>query len=253
MPFAVNTATASYLFNVSRLSFEPFAVVTDTSFSPTKLSSGSVSNSYLDNTTFIEGVTTRYELSPLRHLVLVVRGSESVYSHASTGLPQRDNTGLSVLAGIDYVADGIFRYRALVGYQVREYASSAIKSHSDPIVEADVIWSPSQLTSVEAKVNRQIVDATDPLQASYTDTALRLQVEHEYLRNVLLNAHVSAELAQFESGGGQQTLYGAGLGATWLLNETQRVSLTLDHLQSTSNNRPSYHDESLLLKYSIGI
>ena len=254
VPFQVNSGTASYLFNLSRLSFEPFALLNDTTYSATRLGGGSsVSNSYLDNTMVTEGVTARYELSPLRRLVAVVRSAESSFSHTTPGVPRRDSVDVSVLGGIDYVADGLFRYRALVGYQIREYASAAIKSQNAPIVEADVIWTPSLLTTVEATANRKIVNSTDPLIPGYTDTAARLQVEHEYLRDVLLNAHTSVELAQYERDGGRQTLYGAGVGATWLLNHTQRVSATFDHTQSSSNTRANYRDESVLVKFTAGI
>ena len=254
VPYQVNGGTASYLFNLSRLSFEPFALVKQTAYSATRLGGGaSQSNSYLDNTTVTEGVTARYELSPLRRVVAVVRSAESSFSHATPGLPRRDSTDVSVLGGIDYVADGLFRYRALVGYQIRDYASAAIKSQNAPIVEADVIWTPSLLTTVEATVNRKIVNSTDPLVPGYTDTAARLQVEHEYLRDVLLNAHTSVEMAQYENNGGQQTIYGLGVGATWLLNHTQRVSATFDHTQSSSNTRANYRDESVVVKFTAGI
>ena len=254
VPYQVNSGTASYLFKLSRLSFEPFVLVADTSYAPTKLGGGaSQSNSYLDNTTVTEGVTARYEFSPLRQAVVVVRSAESSFSHQVVGQPRRDSVDVSVLGGIDYVANGVFRYRALVGFEVRKYASAALRSQTAPVVEADVIWTPSLLTTVEGTVNRKIVNATDPLTASYTDTAARLQVEHEYLRNVLLNAHTSVEQAQYQNNGGQQTIYGAGVGATWLLNQTQRVSATFDHTQSSSNTRPNYSDESLLLKFTAGI
>ncbi len=254
VPYQVNAGTASYLFNLSRLSFEPFALVNETTFSATPLGGGaSTSNSYLDNTTVTEGVTARYELSPLRRLVAVVRSAESSFSHALPGLPRRDSVDVSVLGGIDYVADGLFRYRALLGYQLRNYDSPALKSQNAPIVEADVIWTPSLLTTVEATANRKIVNSTDPLVASYTDTSARLQLEHEYLRDVLLNAHGSVELAEFQDSNGRQTIYGAGVGATWLLNHTQRLSATFDHTQSSSNTRANYRDETMLLKFTAGI
>ena len=257
VPYHVNGGTASYLFNLfnlSSLSFEPFALLNDTTYGATQLGGGrSQSNSYLDNTTATEGVTARYELSPLRRLVAVVRSAQSSFSHPTPGLPRRDSVDVSVLGGIDYVADGLFRYRALVGYQIRDYASAAIKSQNAPVVEADVIWTPSLITTVEATVNRKIVNSTDPLVAAYTDTAARLQVEHEYLRDVLLNAHGSVESAEYQNNGGQQTIYGLGVGATWLLNHTQRVSATFDHTQSSSNTRANYRDESVLVKFTAGI
>ncbi len=253
VPFQVNTATASYLWNLSRLSFEPFALVSDSTFSSIRTNGVLQSNTFLDNTTFTEGVTARYELSPLRHAVFVVRSSESDFSHTLAGSPRRDSVSVSVLGGLDYVADGIWRYRALAGYQVRDYASSTYKSHSAPIVEADVIWSPSLLTTVEATANRRIVDSNDPTVADYTDTTLKLQVEHEVRRDVLASAHVGYEQALFQNGGGQQTIVSAGAVASWLLNRNLKLSATYEHAQSISGTRASYSDDTALLGFTLGI
>ncbi|WP_158745773.1 outer membrane beta-barrel protein [Acidisphaera sp. L21] len=255
VPFQVNGGTASYLLNLSRLTLEPFATLNDYVFSASRISGVSQSNSYLDNATVTEGVTARYEFSPLHHAVLVVRGTQSNYSHQLSGVAKRDSSGVSVLGGLDYVADGLWRYRALVGYQERNYVSSTYKSQAAPIVEADVIWSPSRLTTVEATANRRIVDSTDPLTPSYTDTTLQLQVQHELQRNLLLSARVGYEQASYDSNGGQQTIYNGGVTATWLLNQNQnqKVSASFDHLKSSSRTRSSYTDDQVLLGFTVGI
>ncbi len=198
-------------------------------------------------------MTTRYELSPLRRAVFVVRSSESAFSHPLAGVPRRDSVSVSVLGGLDYVADGIWRYRALAGYQVRDYAASGYKSHSAPIVEADLIWSPSRLTTVEATASRRIVDSNDPMVADYTDTTAKLQVEHEVQRDVLASAHVGYEQALFQNGGGQQTILSAGTGVTWLLNRNLKLSAVYQHAQSISGTRASYSDDTVLLGVTIGI
>jgi hypothetical protein len=253
VPFAVNGGTVSYLLNLSRLTVEPFATVTNYTYSASDVSGVSQSNSYLNNTTFTEGVTTRYEFSPLHHAVLVVRGTQSNYSHQLAGIAKRDSNGVTVLAGLDYVANGLWRYRALVGYQQRDYVSSSYKTQSAPVVEADVIWSPSVLTTVEATANRRIVDSTDALTPSYTDTSLQLQVQHELERNVLVNARAGFEQASYQSGGGTQTIYSGGVGATWLLNRYQKVTARYDHIKSSSRVRASYSDDQVVVGFTIGI
>jgi hypothetical protein len=253
VPYQVNTITASYLWNLSRLSFEPFAIVSDTTYSSIRTNGVLQSNTYLDNTTFTEGVTTRYQLSPLRNAVFVVRSSESDFSHTLAGSPRRNSVSVSVLGGLDYVADGIWRYRALAGYQIRDYSASSYKSHAAPIVEADVIWSPSVLTTVEANLNRRIIDSNDPTVADYTDTAAKLQVEQEVRRDVLASAHVSYEQALFQNGAGQQTILGAGAGVTWLLNRNVKLSASYEHAQSISGTRASYSDDTMSLGVTLGI
>ena len=253
VPYQLNGGSASYLLNFSRLSLEPFTTVNNFTYSSSRTNGVAQNNQYLNNTTVDEGVTARYELSPLRHAVFVVRSSESDFTNPTPGTPRRNSVGVSVLGGLDYVADGVWRYRALAGYQVREYASSTYKSHSAPIVEADVIWSPSQLTTVELTANRRIVDSNDPLVADYTDTMAKLELQHEVRRDVLVSAHASYEQALFESGGGQQTILNAGATATWLLNHNLKANATYNHAQSVSGTRSSYSDDTLLLGLTAGI
>ena len=64
--------------------------------------------------------------------------------------------------------------------------------------------------------------------ASYTYTSAKWSVEHEYLRNVLLNASATARQASFSQTGGQQYGIAFGAGATWLINHNLRLSLTYD-------------------------
>ena len=251
-PFQVNSGTVSYLLNLSRLSFEPFVTVAKTSYSDVRLGNTIQVNNYLDNTAVTEGVTTRYELSPLHHAVFVVRGTESDYNHSTAGAISRNNSRVSVLGGLDYVASGVWRYRVLVGYQFQQYTSSAATSQATPIVEGNVIWTPTLLTSVELTANREIRTSTDPLTASYTDSFVKLQVEHEYKRNLLFNVHVSTEQAEYQQNGGHQTLVGVGAGSTWLLNRNQRVVTTYDHTKSLSNTRQKFDEDVFLVRFSVG-
>ena len=53
-------------------------------------------------------------------------------------------------------------------------------------------------------------------------------MDHEYLRNVLLNASATVRQATFNQSGGQQFGVAFGAGAAWLINRNLRLSLTYD-------------------------
>jgi hypothetical protein len=63
--------------------------------------------------------------------------------------------------------------------------------------------------------------------SGFTYTAGKLGIDHELLRDVLVNASVGLRHAAFLQGG-QQAGESAGVGVAWLFNRFARVSATYD-------------------------
>ncbi len=179
IPYTLDDVRASYTTTFSRFSFTPDVDFTRLTFSNLTLISVNgtpvpqpvnglvlgipINQSYQDRDILEGGVTGRYEFSPLRNAVLVVRDYNTEYfsSQANAFGPERSSNAIEVLAGLDYVASAVLRYRALIGYEIRDFQAPQYKSHSAPIVEGNVIWQPSGVTTVTAKVLRSIEDAAD--------------------------------------------------------------------------------------------
>lgn len=184
--------------------------------------------SYRNRVVVSPSVTAQYELAPRRNLVFVVRDASASYSNNLPGIGRRDYNDISVLAGVDLDASGSLRYRILAGYQVRLFSSSQYKTLQSPVLEAAAIWTPTGLTTVTGSVARRIQDSADESTAGFTGTGLQLTVDHEYLRNVLLNANAGFALNEYDQGQGKQTRYTTGAGVTWLLNRNMRLGATYD-------------------------
>jgi len=58
----------------------------------------------------------------------------------------------------------------------------------------------------------------------FTYTSAELRVDHEYRRNVLLNAETGVRLAEYQQNGGTQTQYYASAGVSWLINRKMRLT-----------------------------
>ena len=140
----------------------------------------------------------------------------------------------SLLAGVVYAIDGTIQLRLLAGYEARTFSSAAYKTIEAPVVEAAASWTPSGLTTVTASAARYIEDAASEAVVGLTETALRLGVDHEYRRNIVLSAS-AAWLHDTYQQGGQQALYEAVLGATWRLNRTLRLGATYQFYSRQSN------------------
>lgn len=273
IPYTLDDVRASYATTFGRFGLTPAVDFEHLSFSNLKLFSingapipgpvgGTVAGvpinqSYRDRDILEGSVTGRYEFAPLRNAVLVVRDVNTDYnsSQASDFGPARSSNAVEVLAGLDYVADAVWRYRALVGYEVRDFNSPLYKSHSAPIVEANVIWQPSGLTTVTAKLLRTIEDASDENVSGYDYTSAKLSVDHEYARNILLSGYLAAQRADYLQTTNNETYYGVGAGVTWLVNRHVRLTATNDVTQreASSNFGPNYFENVTLLQIRLGL
>ena len=236
--YSVDDVRTDYTIDLGRLSFVPNVDLSDYNFDNATILGVNTGQQYRDRVVATGGVTTRYELSDANHLLLVLQGVDSHYTQPQPGQPTNNSTSFLAMAGIDYQANGVFRYRLLAGVEHRDFASSTFKSRTAPIVQAGVIWTPTGLTTVTGTVSRTIEDVTAEGTEGYVYNNANIVVDHEYLRNVLLQGRVGFQAAQF-LGGGSQDSYSIGGGVTWLLNRHMRLSANYDYVDqhgSSSGN-----------------
>jgi hypothetical protein len=264
LAYTVDDYRLGYNFNTAgRFSLSPDVDYSTYSFG----SSAGSTATLIDNRAVLqEELVSRYEFSTLRYAVLVLRGTEISYNSLPAGTPSPNSIGGTVLAGLDYAAAGVFRYRILVGYQVRKYASRDISSLSAPTVEASVIWTPTRLTTVTATLRNDIQDAADQSITGFTYTAGRLSVDHELRRNVLLNAFGDIQHGAFPStkaalantalaqNAGSQNTYAGGVGVTVLLNRNVRLSaryVLSEHSASGVGATGAYSDNTAIVSFEF--
>jgi hypothetical protein len=183
--------------------------------------------SYRDRIVAQGGVTLRYELAPLRTLVLLAQAIGQDYTNTPQGQPSPDSIAYQLLAGIDYDDDTVWHWRALLGVETRRFAASAFRTQDNLIAEAALGWSPDGMTSVTATLSRETGDAAQSGTSGATYTAARLALDRECLRNLILRAYLGWQRADYFQGASQSGTL-AGIGLTWVLNRTVRLALTLD-------------------------
>ncbi len=236
--FKIDAVHADYRVPINRVFLAPAFDVSSYSYSSGAVlgNTSTYSQSYRNRLVFTPSLTVGYEFSPRRSALIVVRNSVSSYSNRQPGLPTRDYNDAAVLAGLDYDLNGLIRFRILAGYEVRTFQSSAYRTIQSPVVEGSVIWTPTGLTTITGTAQRRIEDSADEGTAGFTETSLRLRVDHEYLRNVRLQANTGVYLGEYGQGGGNQTLFTFGAGADYLLNRNVSLSASYDFAARNSTN-----------------
>ena len=91
-----------------------------------------------------------------------------------------------------------------------------------------MIWTPTGLTTLTGSVDRTIEDDASEGTTGFVYTRVRLIVDHEYLRNILLQGRFSVQHAFYLPAAGNETIDNVGASVTWLLNRHLRVILAYD-------------------------
>jgi len=235
IPYTVDDLRSDYTFDLGALKITPNVDLSLWRFGETTtLNNQPFPQSYRDRNVLQGGVAFRYELSGRTSLLLVLQGTNSQFvKPQATELPPLSSSSALALGGIDYEYDGVWRYQLLAGMEYRAFRG--FPNHTSPVLQGTVIWTPTGLTTVTASALRTIADPTTEGSSGYTDSRLQIRVDHEYLRNVLLDAEAGFENAAYFQGGGQSG-YNVGGGITWLLNRDLRVSV---HYQFTERSSGS--------------
>ncbi len=236
--FQLDDIRASYAVAAGRWAIEPAIDVTHWTYSDTTIMGLPASQAYRDRLVTQAGVTTYYELAPLRKVLLVVRGVGQDYTRAQPNQPSLNSNSYQVLAGIDEKDDPVWRWRVLVGGEVRSFASSSYPRETRPIAEAGIGWSPSGMTTVTATFSRETEDAAQEGVSGMAYTSARLTIDHEYLRNLLFKASAGFQRADFFQGG-YQTGTILGLGVTWVLDRNARLLFTYDQTDLRGSSLPA--------------
>lgn len=237
--FTVFSVRASYAAEFGRFTATPSIEFNRWRFDNTTILGVPVSEAARDRTTTRTGVTLGYGWMSGRDVLWVNRVLTTHYDEPAAGVPSNNSTSWQSLLGVDYDDDTVWRYRLLGGVEYRQAASPLVASETTGIAEAEITWSPIGTTTLRASASRGVEDAAQTGLSSYTYTSARLTVDHEYLRNILLNASATVRQASFNQTGGQQLGLGFGVGASWLINRGLRLSLTYDFADVRNAHLPA--------------
>ncbi len=253
VPFDVDVVRANYTWDRGRWQFLPSLDLRYYQFGNAVFAGQTQDQNFRDRTVITGGLTTRYLLSEQRAVVLVVEGSGSHYVHPQAGVPTANSTSVLVLPGIDFQTSGPWRYRLLLGGEVRSFAASQYGSEVAPVFEGSVIWTPTGLTTVTASLRRAIEDPQTEGTSGYTFTGLNLVVDHEWWRNVLLQGRGSFGAVDYFQGLGSSRSFSFGGGATWLLDPHLSLFASVLHTHQDGSARrpdPSFPGASVLPSFT---
>ena len=228
-----DSVLTAYTFQFGDLAITPDASVSANRFGTATVSGVPLSQRVFDNNVLAGGLTARYSRGETGGLLLVARALAANYINPQPGFPSNDYNSFAILGGFDYQAEGVLRYRLLAGLEVRSFAAPQVGTSTSPSIEGSVVWTPTGLTTLTGFLSRRIEPPQTFGLNGYVLTQSRIVIDHEYMRNVFLQARASAQLAQYLPRG-SQTNFTVGAGVSWLLNRRLRLSLDYDFTRQSA-------------------
>jgi hypothetical protein len=167
-----------------------------------------------------------------------VGGNKREYDNSidSNGF-QRSSEGNEYRVGADFDITDLVTGELYAGWAWQDYNDSRFSTIKTPVYGAALLWDVTGLTSVKGSITRQITDSVQSNISGYVESAYRVSVEHELLRNILLGAAVEYRSYDFKgiSTNRSDDLYSGEVGARYLLNRIVVLGLDYGYYTRASN------------------
>jgi hypothetical protein len=185
----------------------------------------------------VRSVTGRVDIaiSPDSAFFVQATGNDREYDIASTPLiPNRDSSGVEYLLGANFELSALVRGEVAVGYIEQDFDQAAFQDVDGFGGRAQLEWFPSELTTVTIAAGRTVEDTPTTGVGGFLSSTASIGVDHELLRNVILNARATWGRDDYEGIDREDTRVGFNIGGTYLLNRNLGLNATYSSIDTES-------------------
>lgn len=147
----------------------------------------------------------------------------------------RDSDGYNVVVGSDFRLSSLAQGGVFIGYQRQSYDNTAFSDVSGLSYGANIEWYMTPLTTVTFSAASTVEETTTAGASGYLQQMGGIRIDHELLRNLILNGHVSYSVADYEGINRTDNTIAAGLGFDYLLNRNFSLGFGYDFAQKDSD------------------
>lgn len=176
-----------------------------------------------------------FAISPDTAFFFQATGNERTYDVGSTpATPARNSQGSEYLFGANFELSALVRGEVAAGYIQQNFDEAAFDDTEGFGARAQLEWFPSELTTVNVAAGRTVEDTPVTGVGAYVSNTASVGVDHELLRNVILNARLTWGRDDYEGVDREDTRIGANVGGTYLINRNLGVNATFSTLDTRS-------------------
>lgn len=251
----------------TRIGYQVDGIVTRSDYeAPPAVGGGSVFQSDRNVTGFEGVVKGTYEFYPDYQAYVRGSGNSQQYDHAAgNGIPIRDSDGYRMDVGLRLDLTGVTYAEVYAGWLEQDYRASQFSTIRGIDYGASVVWNFTTLDTLKLNSTRTVNNSNAEIGPAGPGTALSpgylsstegLSLDHELLRNVLLNANASYETDDWKNIDRTDNVLGFGLGGKYLLNRNLYLGVTWNYYKRNSSGAfatTGYSQNIFLLRLSTQI
>jgi hypothetical protein len=234
--FAVGSAKAGFVVDPMPLGLRLDATAQSYAYNDVTLAGGGIGRETgRDRVVYALEPRLSYRILPGYDAFL--RGAVNRRQYNSTRLAdglQRSSTGYAADLGIALGLPGFAAGEVYLGFESQGYDASAAKPIRAVDFGGNLEWRPMPATSLRFNLSRSIEDAALPGLRGYVQTAVRLGLEQEVVRRLLLLGSLGYIRADFAGAALNSNLYEAMLETRYMLsaNLSAGLAYALQHRAS---------------------
>ncbi len=210
---------------------------TDFDFNRIALPTTDFDQSYRDRGVTRGIVQAEYAMTP--SISFYVQGSHDWTNYrelAQNGLANLDSRAYRILGGVNFDLSSLMRGTIGLGYVNRDYRSGLYDDVNGLSLEGQLEYFPSELTTITATARRILADSTISSVNAYFDNRFSLRVDHELLRNLILNATGEVSRQNYLNSPINSTNYRISSGGRYLINHRFGIQMNLAYLSRDRND-----------------
>ena len=190
-----------------------------------------------------------YQLSP--RINVFGDATYDVRRYDETPALDRDSQGVNLQVGSGIDITSVLFGEAGVGYVYRKYQDSQLDSVNGVSANAGITWNITQLTSLNFTAQADVLESTityeDDQASSNYRKSFGVEVWHELLRNVLLNANADYYRDDFEGTSRSDDTVDLGGGVRYLLNRNLSLDANYSYRTRWSDENDSEYSRNLIM------
>ena len=234
VPFITDKAAIAYNQRFNRLSLQLRGAVTDISYQPVgTYAGGTLSNAERDLSSKDLAVRAAWSFNSGLALFAETALNSQQYRVTPADGIARDSTGDRLKAGVAFGSQSqIWRGEVAIGYGHQVARDGRLPNVEGLLIEANLGWKPTGLTSVLVKANTDFLTSTVPAQGGALQRVGGVEVRHAFQRQLIGIAGVSYQTADYQGIALTERTTTAELGfeyfasqSTTLLGRVQHTSL----------------------------
>jgi hypothetical protein len=228
-------------------------------YSDALLGTGRVDQTYRNFTIRDATLTASYGFHETTRVVIVGEIERRRYAlranhvgYGSSLLSDRSADGFRIEAGVSREITSLLTGTIRVGYVRYDYADLRLRDIAGLSYFGDLNWNVTRLTTITAGASRRLDETTSPVTAGNLRDEVRLGVDHELLRRLILGADVRYAAIRPSNTFATSREFEARFGAHYYLNRTLRLEAELRHSDRTSIDRSiAFRANSVLIGLRI--